>query len=122
MKSASQISAEIRRKKKAMQADPGVVDLSGIPMDKTDIDLMEQNDMTKELGLDTNNPVESSHDNNSPSADSLVSERDSEHERMIPDEASRHRMASGGTVDDDRSEDAERLARKKARISKMMSR
>ncbi len=57
MKSASQLSLEIRRKKKAMQADPGVVDLSGIPMDKTDEDIMEANEMTSDLGLDTNKPM-----------------------------------------------------------------
>jgi hypothetical protein len=56
MKSASQMSLEIRRKKKAMQDDPQVVDLSGIPMDKTDEDVMDRDAMTTDLGLDTNKP------------------------------------------------------------------
>jgi hypothetical protein len=56
MKSASEMSLEIRRKKKAMQADPSVVDLSGIPMDKTDEDVMDRNVVTKDLGLDHNMP------------------------------------------------------------------
>lgn len=56
MKSASTMSLEIRRKKKAMQSDPDTVDLSGIPMDKTDEDIMEQNELTTDLGLDHNTP------------------------------------------------------------------
>lgn len=60
MKSASQMSLEIRRKKKAMQDDPQVVDLSGIPMDKTDEDELERDAVTTDLGLDMNHPKDRS--------------------------------------------------------------
>lgn len=56
MKSASALSMEIRKKKKAMLENRGVVDLSGVEMDKQDEDLMEQDEMTHNIGLDKNTP------------------------------------------------------------------
>ncbi len=91
MKSAIELSKMIRAKKKAMQADPDVVDLSGIPMDKTDEDLMEQNSMTTELGLDTNHPKDSAPMNDTPSAHELVSAAETRADEAIPNEARRMR-------------------------------
>lgn len=56
MKSASQISMDIRRKKKEMEDSPEIIDNSGasehLPMDATDLLVMDNNNLTKELGLD----------------------------------------------------------------------
>lgn len=84
MKTASQLSLEIRRKKKAMQDNPDVVDLSGIPIDKQDEDIAEANEMTKELGLDKNHPKEH---NEEPSAHAVLmaDSEDRKHEAMAPD-------------------------------------
>lgn len=89
MKSAAQMSLEIRRKKKAMQDDPQVVDLSGIPMDKTDEDVMERDAMTTELGLDANHPKEHSEapddmvDTGQPPAPEVNMPSDSESKRKL---------------------------------------
>src|ERR1017187_3390922 len=58
MKSASEMSLAIRRKKK-MASDPmkdDAVDLSGIPDDATDADIQDQEAYTTKMGLDSNNP------------------------------------------------------------------
>lgn len=80
MKTAAQMSLEIRRKKKAMQADPAVVDLSGIPMDKTDEDIMEQEQLTTKLDLDTNHPKERSEE-----PDDMADKHSPPHEEMASD-------------------------------------
>lgn len=97
MKSASQMSLEIRRKKKAMQVDPQVVDLSGIPMDKTDEDIMDQEAMTTDLGLDTNHPKEHSEE---------------------PDDMVDHSQPPAPEV----SEPTDASTKRKMRLAKMMSR
>ena len=58
MKSASQMSLEIRRKKKEanMPETDDAVDLSGIPDDATDQLLRKQESLTSDLGMDTNKP------------------------------------------------------------------
>lgn len=91
MKSAAQMSMEIRAKKKAMQADPNVVDLSGIPMDKTDEDIMEQNEMTAKLGLDTNHPM-SAH------GELMADSHNRVHEDEEPLSDEVHMMANGGML------------------------
>lgn len=85
MKSPGEMSAMIRRKKKDMQDDPGVVDLSGIPMDKTDEDIMERDEMTKELGLDKNMPKDHSEE----PAELTQSAPAPEHEEMSEDKIKR---------------------------------
>lgn len=102
MKSASQMSLEIRRKKKAMQDNPSVVDLSGIPMDKTDEDIMEQDSMTAMLGLDHNTP-KMRDEEPSEKSDEMADEHDEAPEKAAPgmDEAA---------------------LKRKARLAKMMSR
>ncbi len=103
MKTASQLSLEIRRKKKAMQDDPAVVDLSGIPMDKQDEDIMEANELTSDLGLDTNKPKEHS---SIPSHASLMEDSHSRaHEAQAPDPQ----------LDDMKSKRKERLAKRMAK-------
>lgn len=58
MKSASQMSLEIRRKKKEANKPEtdDAVDLSGIPDDATDQLLRKQESLTTDLGLDHNKP------------------------------------------------------------------
>jgi outer membrane scaffolding protein for murein synthesis (MipA/OmpV family) len=57
MKSASQMSQLIRAKKKKMMEDPDVIDSGGSPSkDLQDEVIDERDDMTKELGLDHNDP------------------------------------------------------------------
>lgn len=102
MKSASQLSQEIRRKKKAMQDDPGVVDLSGIPMDKQDEDIMEANEMTSELGLDKNKAKEHS---------SVPS-----HQALMADS---HSRAHEAKAQDPKLDDMK--MKRRARLDKMMS-
>jgi hypothetical protein len=59
MKSAAQMSLEIRAKKKKMQDDPNVIDSGGSPsMDLQDEVISDRDDMTKALGLDKNDPKE----------------------------------------------------------------
>lgn len=83
------MSLEIRRKKKAMQADPQVVDLSGIPMDKTDEDVMERDAVTSDLGLDSNHPKAHSEepddmvDTGQPPAPEVSMPSDSESKRKL---------------------------------------
>lgn len=101
MKSASQMSLEIRAKKKAMQADPNVVDLSGVSMDKTDEDIMQANEMTSDLGLDTNKPMTHHMDLMADSHD-----RKAELEAPMSDET--HMMAEGGKVEDDDMKDMDK--------------
>lgn len=98
MKSASQLSKEIRAKKKAMQDKHDVVDLSGIPMDATDEEIMHQESLTSDLGLDTNEPKQAHPTNTSPNAHTLVEDRAADAEASIPDEAKRKRMARASRI------------------------
>ncbi len=96
MKSASQMSLMIRRKKKEMQDDPGVIDESGIPRDKQDEDLQDQSELTTELGMDTNH---SKMRNEEPTAHQVLMEdsADRAHEAQEPDPKLMH-MAEGGEL------------------------
>jgi len=156
MKSPQAMSASIRTKKKAMLEDGDLVDLSGIPMDKTDEDVAEANEYTSERGLDTNKPKAR---DEAPSAheELMADSADRAHETEAPRIMPRESMAEGGmtkpatrtypkgdnemdritgsydinadsqTAEHAPSEspetpNAEALARRRARISKMMSR
>lgn len=57
MKSASEMSLAIRRKKKDLEAtavSPDVVEVDDTPMSKNDADILDRDNMTTELGLDHN--------------------------------------------------------------------
>jgi hypothetical protein len=97
MKTASQMSKEIRAKKKAMKDRMDVVDLSGIPMDKTDEDIMDRDQMTSELGLDTNH---SRMRDEEPTAQQelMADAHDRAHEAEAPDSKRIRMMAEGGQV------------------------
>lgn len=92
MKSASQMSALIRAKKKKMQEDPDVIDRGGSPsMDAQDIDQAEREEATEEL--DENEPmVEMDGENTSPATE----------------------------MDEEEKEDP-KLAKRRARLAAMMS-
>lgn len=112
MKSATQMSMEIRKKKKAMQDQHDVVDLSGIPEDKTDLDIAEQEELTTELGMDTNKPKE--HNTDPYSHQALMKDsHDAAHEAKAPDLMPNE--AEHAEVDSAAS-------KRKARLSKMMGR
>ena len=84
MRSAKELSLEIRRKKKAMLSDPETVDLSGIPEDATDEANMDTEAYTDELGLDHNKPKDHMEDP-TPSAHQELME-DSAHRKMHMDD------------------------------------
>jgi hypothetical protein len=162
MKSASEMSLAIRRKKK-MASDPmkdDAVDLSGIPDDATDAEIQDQEAYTTKMGMDSNKPKARSDSINHQSlmADSydrqqaekeapgqgdetysMGGEAEKEADMAYPqgqegadrdegntdvndDSQLAEAPQSNYTVDDDRSEDANALLRRKARIAKMMGR
>lgn len=85
MKSASQMSMEIRRKKK-LASEPetdDAVDLSGIPEDATDIEIMKQEKLTTDLGMDTNKPLKRSEDYSHQAL--MKDSHDAAHEAQAPD-------------------------------------
>lgn len=102
---------EIRMKKRKMQDDPDVVDSGDSPgLDAQDIDNHERMSLTKDLGLDHNEPGpgEDHEDNDlgprlqseDPSAMSLADEdgSDAPHEEEEPLSKAVHMMAEGGDV------------------------
>lgn len=77
-----------------MMEDPDVIDSGGSPsMDLQDEDLMEKNNMTKEMGLDHNDPKE-----------------------VHPMNSEEHILEAKGDEED------QMLMKRKARIGKMMGR
>lgn len=91
-----------------MQEDPEVVDLSGIPMDKTDEDIMEQEELTTDLGLDTNKPKV----------------RDPEpytHQALMADSHERQTEHKSDQMTED-SMDMDQEAKRKARARKILGR
>lgn len=122
MKSASALSMEIRAKKKAMQSDPSVIDSGGSPsMDLQDEELMERNAMTKQLGLDKNEPNEQDNENEQPEQE-LSQEHDPAPEKEDPLDGDTEMLADGGEVDLENTEEVENkaLARASAEEPKPM--
>lgn len=108
MMSASAISAQIRAKKKKMEAEHSdAVKLSGIPEDATDIETMKQHEATD--SLNENHPME--HDD-SPELP---------HERAQETAAEPHDEESPDPKQINQPEDGERESRK-ANIRKMLVR
>lgn len=99
MKSASAMSMEIRAKKKAMQDNESIIDSGGSPsMDLQDEELMKRNDMTKEIGLDYNEPSDE-HDEDPMAKEENIEEKENEpHEEDKPEEMELEHYASGGMV------------------------
>ncbi len=98
MKSASALSKEIRAKKKQMK-DPSAsdaVDLSGIPMDATDEEIMHQESLTSDLGLDSNEPKE--HDEEPTAHQELMADSHDRQVELKKEAMPLKHYASGGMV------------------------
>jgi hypothetical protein len=97
MKTASQLSKEIRSKKKqSASQDKGIVDLSGIPEDATDLEHIKAESLTKDLGLDHNSPKAHSEEpdtmNKPASHQSLMEDSAERQAAVMSDEAKKKRM------------------------------
>lgn len=110
MKSASQMSMEIRAKKKKMMEDRGVIDSGGSPsMDLQDEDIMERESMTKDLGLDHNDPM---HTPDDPDEMPMAEHRE---ELEKPNHQGEHQTTDDAGIE-------EKMLKRKARVMKMMGR
>lgn len=78
MKSASEVSMEIRKKKK-MKEDPDVVDLAGIPEDGTDLYVKKGQEATD--AMNENMPMKHSDGNDLSPAQEMSEEKDDKKER-----------------------------------------
>lgn len=105
MKSASEMSMAIRRKKKELESakvSPDVVEVDDTPMSKNDADILDRDNMTTELGLDENMPKDHSED-----ADDM---------RMEAPTALEH--AAGGMIEEIDDNKMKRMARLKKTMGK----
>ena len=111
MMRASQISARIRAKKKAMSDE--AVKLSGIPEDATDIDYIKRQEAGERLS--TNEPPDRNED---PSLDSEIAQETAAEPHRDTTEMARDgsTMASGGEEDDAKMKRRARLRQTMAKM------
>jgi hypothetical protein len=112
---------EIRTKKKAMQDDRSVIDSGGSPsMDLTDEDIMKRDAMTKEIGLDHNDPMTNAHEEDPMAkAENDQETRNEPHETQEPDsELMPNEMADGGEAETPMMDEAK--AKRMARLRMKM--